>query len=168
VQVPAGSRELPYTCVIGSGRRDLTGPPKGVHDCHSSARLEEPQRVLFAGRLDNPRQYTLPEHLIFSVACGNPSASLSPAQGIQQMAHPRRGELQRAGRPRPGRGRDRAPAGRPPAAAARGPSAPHAPRRRAPSRCARCSATPPRRPSCAAAHGSPVSWPYREHERKVG
>jgi hypothetical protein len=51
---------------------------------------------LFAGRLDDPRQHQLPEHLIPASGIVEPEHVVGTTQGIPPMGHPRGGDLQRA------------------------------------------------------------------------
>jgi hypothetical protein len=63
--------------------------------------LQHPQAVQLAGRLDDPCQHQLAEHLI---ARGGPAEAehvIAAAQGIQQVLHPRGRDRQRPARAPP-------------------------------------------------------------------
>ena len=54
-----------------------------------------PQRVLLTGRLDDPGQHQISEHLITSGRVIKPEPGIGPAQGIPQMPRMRTDDFQR-------------------------------------------------------------------------
>lgn len=62
---------------------------------------QDPQAVLLAGRLDDPRQHQLPECLVTLGRAVKPDHLTRPAQRVPQVPRPRGGDHP-AGRPRPG------------------------------------------------------------------
>jgi hypothetical protein len=74
----------------------------GIRRRGSARLLQDAQRVLLAGGLDDPREHELPEHLVALGGLREPERVIGPAQGIQQLPHPRGGDLQRPGRSRAG------------------------------------------------------------------
>ena len=56
---------------------------------------QHPQAVELAGRLDDPRQHQLPEHLVPAGGPVEPERVVGAAQPVPQMPHPRGDDLQR-------------------------------------------------------------------------
>jgi hypothetical protein len=57
--------------------------------------LKDPQAVELAGRLDDPGQHQLPEHLVPARRVFQPQHPVSVLQGVQQVPHPGGGDRQR-------------------------------------------------------------------------
>ncbi len=57
--------------------------------------FEDPQAVELAGRLDDPGQHQIPEHHVTLSGLLEAERRVRPAQGVPQVAHLRRGDLQR-------------------------------------------------------------------------
>jgi hypothetical protein len=74
----------------------------GARATHQRRLLQHPERILLARGLDDPRQHELPEHLITPGRLAEAEHIISTAQGITQMPHPRRGDLQRPASRSPG------------------------------------------------------------------
>jgi hypothetical protein len=105
-------RRRPKARVRGAGLRQPLPPrllrpgrqapvERGIRRRGSAGLLQDPQRVLLAGRLDDPCQHELPEHFVMPGGLREPEHVIGPAQGVPQMGHLRGGDLQRPGRPRP-------------------------------------------------------------------
>ena len=62
--------------------------------------LQHPQAVELAGRLDDPGQHQVPEHLVPAGRVLQAQHPVAALQGVHQVAHPRRRDRQRPGRPR--------------------------------------------------------------------
>ena len=60
--------------------------------------LQHPQAVQLAGRLDDPGQHQLGEHLVATGGVLEPQHPVAVSESAQQVAHPRRGDRQRATR----------------------------------------------------------------------
>jgi hypothetical protein len=82
-------RQLP-TCA-GRPNRDRSG--RSVRD--GLAGRHAWQRVLLTGRLDDPGQHQISEHLITSARVIKPEPGIGPAQGIPQMPRMRTDDFQR-------------------------------------------------------------------------
>lgn len=60
--------------------------------------VQDPQRVEFAGRLDDPGQHQLPEHLVNTGGGMEPEILIRHRQRVPEVPHPRRGDRQRPAR----------------------------------------------------------------------
>jgi hypothetical protein len=106
IQHQAGRTQLG---VRGAGRGQLLPPrqrgirrqaavERGIRRRGRPGLGQDPQRVPLAGRLDDPREDQLPEHLIIRGGLTEAEHVIGTAQRIQQVSHPRGGDLQRPAR----------------------------------------------------------------------
>jgi hypothetical protein len=73
---------------------------RGIRRRRDTGLVQHPQRVQLAGRLDDPRQHQLPEHLITAGRLAEPQRVVGAAQGIPQEPQPGAQDRQRTRRRR--------------------------------------------------------------------
>src|SRR5215472_17549833 len=88
--------QLPPERVLGiDGKAALE---RGIRRAGQAGFLQHPQAVGLADRLDDPRQHQLLEDLVAAAGRTEAQHVEGPGQGIEQAAHPRRGDRQRPAR----------------------------------------------------------------------
>jgi hypothetical protein len=90
----AGARRRQRVAQRGLGEHRQATRNSSVRDRLDTGLSKHPQRVLLAGRLDDPGQHQIPEHLVTPDRTVKPEQVIDPAQSVPQMPRTRTDDFQ--------------------------------------------------------------------------